>query len=100
MTTRTTTAEHYTKWPKVDITNMPSSGQSKALTSAKRHSKLLAIYPVFFVATALLTIFFVASLVLAFTTQYFLDWSSALVGLLGSAGLWAVAWFSKREIER
>ena len=62
-------------------------------------ASLLSVYPIFLALASLLAVFFAISLVLAFTTQYFLDWGSALMGFLGTAGLSAVAWFSKREIE-
>lgn len=91
--------ETYIKWAEINVDDMPFLEQPQVSRSTKRSMRLLAAYPVFLVTAALFAGFFAVSLVLAFTTQYFLDWGSALIGFLGTAGLSAVAWFSKREIE-
>lgn len=86
-------------WAEAKPIDMPFLDRIQASRGAKRLARLLIVYNAFLVIAALLAGFFAVSLVLAFTTQYFLDWGSALVGFLGTAGLSAVAWFSKREIE-
>ena len=91
--------ESYTKWAEVDIVDIPFLDRLQALRGTKRSARLLAVYPAFLVTAALFAGFFAVSLVLAFTTQYFLDWGSALVGVLGTAGLAVVGWLSKQEIE-
>ena len=91
------TAERYSEW--ADVADMPFLERPRVSSSTKKSTRLLAVYPIFSALASLLAIFFAVSLVLAFTTQYFLDWGSALVGFLGTAGLAVVAWFSKRQIE-
>jgi len=69
--------------------------------SAKAERKVSATppvaYPVFVTSAMLLAIFFAVSFVIALTSEYFLDWASALVGLLGTAGLALVGWFSRLQ---
>ncbi len=95
----TTWTERYTKWAEVDNVDMPFLEPYQVSSSTKESTRLLSVYTIFSALASLLAVFFAISLVLAFTTQYFLDWGSALVGFLGTAGLSAVAWLSKREIE-
>ncbi len=90
--------ESDTKWAEVDFADMPFLERLQVSSSTKKSTRLLAVYPIFLSLASLLAVFFAVSLVLAFTTQYFLDWGSALVGFLGTAGLSAVAWFSKKEV--
>ena len=66
----------------------------------KEHIGLRSVYSLFITVTILLALFFTASLVLTIIGQYFLDWGSALLGLLGSTGLAFVGWFSKRQVQR
>ena len=66
----------------------------------KPASTLLGVYPVFLCVGVALALFFLASLVLALTSQYFLDWGSALIGFLGSAGLAVVGWFSALQLRK
>jgi len=61
---------------------------------------VLSIYSLFITVTILLALFFVASLVLTLTSQYFMDWGSAFIGLLGSSGLALVGWYSKLQIRK
>lgn len=61
---------------------------------------LLNIYPIFICTTSILALFFAVSLVATLTSQYFLDWASALVGLIGTVGLTFVGLFSKRQIRK
>lgn len=91
--------ESYTKWVEDDFADIPFLGRLQVSSSTKKSTRLLAVYPIFLSLASLLAVFFAVSLVLAFTTPYFLDWGSALVGFLGTAGLSAVAWFSKREVQ-
>lgn len=91
--------ESYIKWAEVNVNDMPFLERLQVSSNTKRFTGFMTVYNTFLVAAALLAIFFALSLVLAFTTQYFLDWGSALVGFLGTAGLSAVAWFSKREVQ-
>jgi len=88
-----------TRWAGADVADILFLERPQVSSSIKKSTRLVAVYPVFLIAAALFAGFFALSLVLALTTQYFLDWGSALVGFLGTAGLSAVAWFSKREIE-
>lgn len=97
--TASITAERYSKWAKVNVDDMPFLQQSQLPANIKKSTGLPAVYNVFLVTAALLAVFFTVSLVLAFTTQYFIDWGSALVGFLGTAGLAVVAWFSKQQIK-
>lgn len=67
----------------------------------KKRAKDIAIptaYPAFIWITTVTTVFFAISLVLSLTSQYFLDWGSALIGLLGAGGLALVGQLSKRQI--
>ncbi|MFC1929500.1 hypothetical protein ACFLW6_01335 [Chloroflexota bacterium] len=66
----------------------------------EQNPAFLAIYPTFILISTLLTAFFAVSLILTFISQYFLDWGSALIGLLGSAGLALVGWFSKSQFRK
>ena len=94
-----TCQESVLKWAGGEISDIAFWDLPQVSPSTKRAVKLLAVYPIFSALASLLAIFFAVSLVLAFTTQYFLDWGSALVGFLGTAGLAVVGWFSKRQIE-
>jgi len=69
-----------------------------AVLKPRQKLSRLSVYPLFICATTLLAVFFGISLILALTSQYFLDWGSALIGFLGTAGLALVGWFSKRQI--
>lgn len=91
--------EIYTEWAEVDVVDMPFFKADQVSSITKKSTRLLSVYPIFSALASLLAVFFAISLVLAFTTQYFLDWGSALVGFLGTAGLAVVGWFSKRQIE-
>ena len=91
--------ERAIKWADAKISDIAFGDLPSVSPSTKTAVSLLSVYRIFLALASLLAVFFVVSLVLAFTTQYFLDWGSALVGFLGTAGLSAVAWFSKREIE-
>ena len=87
------------QWAEDDFADMPSLVRLQVSSRTKKSTRLLAVYPIFLSLASLLAAFFAVSLILAFTTPYFLDWGSALVGFLGTAGLSAVAWFSKREVQ-
>lgn len=65
---------------------------------AVAYTKPMGIYSAFIVLTALLAVFFAVSLGLALSTQYFLDWGSAVIGLIGSVGLVFVGWYSIIQI--
>ena len=71
---------------------------NNVVVKPKDHSDILSIYSIFLCATVILALFFTVSLVLSLTTLYFLDWGSALLGMLGCIGLALVGWFSKRQI--
>ncbi len=68
--------------------------------SRPKSNTLLSIYPMFICITSILAVFFAASLVATLTSQYFLDWASALVGLIGTAGLSLVGLFSKLQLRK
>lgn len=87
-------------WVEVDVEDSDFLDSPQVSPTTKKSTRLVAVYPIFCVASALLAGFFAVSLFLAFTTQYFIDWPSALVGFLGTAGLAVVGWFSKRQIEK
>ena len=71
-----------------------------AVLDAKEHSGLLSVYNIFITFTIVLVLFFAVSVVLTITGQYFIDWGSALIGLLGSGGLVLVGWVSKLQIRK
>ncbi|MBA7654647.1 hypothetical protein ES703_62529 [subsurface metagenome] len=96
--TQTTTHEPMIiNYPKI-IWSEDKIPNASAIT--KEHVGLRSVYSIFITTTILLALFFTASLVLTIIGQYFLDWGSALLGLLGSTGLAFVGWFSKRQVQR
>jgi len=57
-----------------------------------------APYALFLTSTTLLALFFAVSFVYSLASPYFLDWPSALVGFIGTAGLALVGWASKLQL--
>ena len=66
---------------------------------AKRRAYPAPFHSAFLGTSTLLAIFFLVSLILAFTSKHILDWPTSLVGLLGTAGLALVGLFSLRQIQ-
>lgn len=68
------------------------------LVSGVKGRRVPVVYNILIIVMSILAVFFAVSLWLAVTSQFMLDWGSALVGLLGTTGLAVVGWLSKRQI--
>lgn len=82
-------------WGQLDIEEVEP--YEDVVTRKKGYRGVLIIYPIFTGITILLASFFAVSLYLALTSQFILDWGSALVGFLGTAGLAFVGYLSTRR---
>jgi hypothetical protein len=87
------------KWGSYSVLDNKSLDQLYSSPKSEMASRHMIVYNVFIAASMCLAFFFTISLILSFATNYFLDWGSALVGLLGTAGLSVVAWLSKKEAQ-